>query len=133
MSYVRWGSEGSSVYVFLNVGGWLDCCGCRMREGHVQCFTTEDMLAHLREHRDRGDCVPQFCFDGLTEDQEANDEWIRSTWDSGYVRGSSTPYGKRSERTEDNPFGFEHYFTVFGYRPMPGVEPKAAKRVLGLI
>lgn len=97
MSYCRFG-EGD-VYVFLNVGGYLDCCGCILREYewvddetrpifkgyfkpigeiiHTEFFTTADMINHLQLHIDKGHHVPNECIKALLEDQEVNDKLIK--------------------------------------------------------
>jgi hypothetical protein len=67
MSYARW-SEGD-VYVFHHVYGYLVCLCCRLRAAHDdQDYRTElrsDLIAHLRAHVDRGDCVPPRAFERL--------------------------------------------------------------------
>lgn len=75
MSYVRFGSEGSDVYVYLDVSGYLCCCACHLGD-HWEHRSTDAMIAHLQEHRDAGHCVPQFCIDRLLADKNETDEWI---------------------------------------------------------
>lgn len=80
MSYTRFGWDGSDVYVFMNVGGYLDCCACPLQErewvddptypffkGYLRAVgdevqtrftTTEGMIDHLAEHRAAGHHVP---------------------------------------------------------------------------
>ena len=68
MSYIRWGSEGSDVYVFD--GGLLTCCRCELRESGDN-FTTDShrmMLAHLGEHRTAGHVVPAAAFERLEQE-----------------------------------------------------------------
>jgi hypothetical protein len=56
MSYARF-SASSDVYVFMSVGGWLECCGCLLEDEWV--FTdTASMIEHLAEHRAAGHSVP---------------------------------------------------------------------------
>lgn len=58
MSFVRWGTAGSAVYVFESDRG-LECCSCPLTPD--QSFTTVEVpvfLAHLAEHRAAGDTVP---------------------------------------------------------------------------
>lgn len=84
MSYARWGWNGSDVYVFRNVGGWLECCGCSLNspsDGELfpesfEAMTTQDMLDHLKLHQAEGHTVPGECIEGLEEDREENDHWI---------------------------------------------------------
>ena len=75
MSYARFGSSGSDVYVYLDVGGYLCCCACHLSE-NWQHNSTDEMIAHLEEHRAAGHCVPQDCIDDLLADKDENDEWI---------------------------------------------------------
>lgn len=73
MSYSRF--SNADVYVFLDVGGFLNCCGCWLNEPGM--FTaTEDMLLHLDKHRQAGHVVPQHVFDALKEEAEDNDAWM---------------------------------------------------------
>jgi len=96
MSYARFGSGGSDVYVFLNARGFLDCCSCILQEREWvynedsflgywedvepiiqnQFKTTQEMLDHLRIHQEAGDLICQDTIDELIEDQEENDQWI---------------------------------------------------------
>lgn len=93
MSYARW-SPGSDVYVFTNVGGFIECCGCSLSEHSFQAFSTDEMLAHLEEHKAVGHDVPSYCIEGLEADREENDSFIAWTREHGYVRTFSKPYGK---------------------------------------
>jgi len=75
MSYSRFGAGGSDVYVFSSVEGHLECCGCFLGD-QWSYDTTDEMLAHLEEHRAAGHHVPQDCIEGLLADKEENDRWI---------------------------------------------------------
>jgi hypothetical protein len=63
MSYVRFGEDGSHMYVFMAVGsaehpgGWLECCSCWLQVRSYQAFSTAEMVEHLRMHVVAGDCV----------------------------------------------------------------------------
>lgn len=76
MSYARFASEGSDVYVYLDVGGYLCCCACGLGASSQKIQTTEEMIAHLRKHQEAGDTVPESCFEGLRHDASENDAWI---------------------------------------------------------
>jgi hypothetical protein len=78
VSYARFGWEGSDVYVFLSVSGGLECCGCSIKEiGPSPLFdTTEEMLAHLEEHRSNDHTVPASTIEELKADAIENDQWI---------------------------------------------------------
>lgn len=75
MSYARFGSQDSDVYVFLCVSGHLECCGCSLSDTWAY-RSTDAMIAHLREHQRRGDVVPEHTFDGLEEDRAENEAYI---------------------------------------------------------
>jgi hypothetical protein len=89
MSYSRWGQDGSSVYVFLNTNGYLECCGCGLhadpsksldeREFGFYTLRTSKMISHLHEHIKAGECVPEYCIDRLLKDKTENDAWIKKT------------------------------------------------------
>ena len=79
MSYARWGWEGSDVYVFGTdvvetdnggrVGGMLVCMHGGDDEGvSFTCKTSAEMIAHLLEHRERGDTVPESAIERLREE-----------------------------------------------------------------
>jgi hypothetical protein len=74
MSYARFG-DGSDVYVYLDVNGYLCCCGCLL-DRHWEHKTTDEMLGHLDKHIAAGHQVPASCIDGLKAEREENDQWI---------------------------------------------------------
>lgn len=76
MAYARFGWEGSDVYIFLSVYGKLDCCACSIESGY-QANSTDEMLAHLNQHIEAGDTVPDSCFEYLRRDKEENDLYIK--------------------------------------------------------
>lgn len=80
MSYARWGwgDPPSSVYVFLAVSGHLECCGCHLvgEDGKWQYGSTDEMVAHLREHEKAGDAIPHDLITDLERDREENDAYI---------------------------------------------------------
>jgi hypothetical protein len=76
MSYARFG-EDSNVYVFLSCSA-LECCSCRPDGPHLT-FSTAEMIAHLDEHRAAGDKVPDYCYEGLREDERENDHHLGVT------------------------------------------------------
>ena len=62
MAYARWNGE-SDVYFFEAFDGTFKCMACAhglMGRRHA--------IAHLQEHRDKGDRVPQYAFDRLREE-----------------------------------------------------------------
>lgn len=98
MSFVRFGSDGSEVYIYDDVRGFKICCGCGLskrlpdltdaelaelwvplgvdpesqRARWEPDFTTNDldaMLTHVAEHRTAGHVVPDWV------DAKLRDEW----------------------------------------------------------
>lgn len=110
MSYARFGWGGSDVYVYLDVGGYLTCCGCS--ESITRFLTTEDMLKHLEWHKQQGDTVPDDCIEDLKQDREENDKWLKSINKISIRQCSAKPYGVGKFPN------YEHFFTVTGWRPI---------------
>jgi hypothetical protein len=75
MSYARWSAD-SSVYVYLDVGGFLCCCGCSLAEGNRLFWTTADLIAHLHEHENAGGVIEDDTFAHLIDEAADNDAWI---------------------------------------------------------
>jgi hypothetical protein len=77
MSYARF--SDADVYVFLNIFGYLECCGCALPESDfVQTplfLTTKDMISHLERHKEVGHSLGH-CIERLKEDQQENDGWM---------------------------------------------------------
>lgn len=100
MSFVRFGSDGSQVYIYDDVRGYKICCGCTLSERLTDRtdaelaelrlpagadpevwrgrwapdFTTNDldaMLAHVAKHRAAGHVVPAWVDDVLREEWDA--------------------------------------------------------------
>jgi hypothetical protein len=94
VSYARFGSDGSDVYVFADVAGGIECCGCVLQErewvddpdrplfkGYLKAVgaivpyhfdTAAEMLAHLASHVAAGHTVPASCTDRIA----AEADWI---------------------------------------------------------
>lgn len=74
MSYSRF--IEADVYVFMSVGGWLECCGCWLAEEEegmaFRAFTTDAMIKHLKRHEETGFHVPEGIYDELRADDEIN-------------------------------------------------------------
>jgi hypothetical protein len=64
MSYVRFGEDGSQVYVFGTLEGRIECCWCALApEDSREPVTVADeaaLLAHLLDHRAAGHVVPDW-------------------------------------------------------------------------
>lgn len=84
MSYARFGWDGSDVYVFLDVGGFLSCCGCGLSRKSFKANSTDEMIAHLREHIAAGDCVPADVIPGLEAVRAENDSFIKQGGEPDY-------------------------------------------------
>lgn len=93
MSYARFGSNGSDVYVFMHAGGFLDCCGCLLQEmewiddpeaffgfylkavGEIiqtEFHTTQGMIDHLKLHIEAGHNVPDDVIPAILADDAEN-------------------------------------------------------------
>lgn len=73
MSYCRF-LEGD-VYVFMHVGGYLECCACVMHKkdwGSFEAHSTKAMVDHLEVHKTKGHIVPERVFTGLWADDAEN-------------------------------------------------------------
>lgn len=68
MSFVRFGEDGSDVYVYDDVGGYVTCCGCSLGREDFHTTDLDAMLAHLAEHRAAGHEVPPWVDRGLRRD-----------------------------------------------------------------
>lgn len=55
MAYARF--SYADVYVFMNVSGHLECCGCLLSD-QWKYDSTQAMVDHLAEHRSAGHDVP---------------------------------------------------------------------------
>lgn len=70
MSYARFGSGGSDVYIYQHVGGFIECCACSLAEpeegedvGFAELQTGREAIEHLERHREAGDTVPDNAFE----------------------------------------------------------------------
>lgn len=69
MAYSRF--SYADVYVFMSVNGHLECCGCWL--GNEWGFnSTDEMIAHLAEHREAGHDVPDNLEHDLRRDNDEN-------------------------------------------------------------
>ena len=69
MSYIRFGWEGSQVYIYEHVNGYIECCGCFLgekgeEEGRYfrrsQNFSTgAEAAKHIIDHLEAGHVVPE--------------------------------------------------------------------------
>jgi hypothetical protein len=66
MSYIRFGEDGSDVYIYGDCNGKICCCGCGINEADeyrsMYFDKISDLLKHLRKHRRAGQCVPTSVF-----------------------------------------------------------------------
>lgn len=73
MSFVRFGTDGSQVYIYDDVYQGLRCCGCALHPDPWGSFAFGDdghaeLLAHLAEHRSAGHVVPDWVDDEIRAD-----------------------------------------------------------------
>jgi hypothetical protein len=76
VAYIRWTEEGSHVYVIM-AGDQLclTCLRCSLSpegNGEFLARTTVEMIAHLEQHRDAGQIVPDVAFERLRRDAAQN-------------------------------------------------------------
>lgn len=70
MSYCRFGWQGSEVYVYEGSDG-IVCCGCQLdttKSSSFVCETSEEMIAHLGEHRRANQYVPNGVIEELWDE-----------------------------------------------------------------
>jgi hypothetical protein len=66
MAYARFRAEGSDVYVYHDVGGFLICVRCGLSdERETRTTSRKAMVEHLKSHLTAGESVPQSAFDEL--------------------------------------------------------------------
>ena len=77
MSYVRFGTEDSGVYVYLSTDG-VECCMCGL-DGmdHASFHRFSDAMAHLKRHEEAGHVVPGFVYESLECDMERSGDSAR--------------------------------------------------------
>lgn len=73
----RYGWPASDLYVYLDCGGYLSCCGCKLGNGSFAAYRTADMVAHVEEHIRAGHVVLENLVPDLLADAEENDKWMR--------------------------------------------------------
>lgn len=75
MSYARFGWDDSEVYVFMHVGGFLECSACLLAHEEGEPFDANDtqtMINHLKKHESAGYNVPRHIYALLWEDDKEN-------------------------------------------------------------
>ncbi len=86
----RWRAEDENLTVKrLTFGDGLHCYRCVLNSGReVKCFSTEQMVQHLDEHRMWGLPVPQHVYEKLARHRSENDDLFASYYER---RGESPP------------------------------------------
>jgi len=93
MSYCRFGWEGSDVYIYASVGGWIECCACSLQPtrkseflGFInesfKAYDTQQMIDHIKQHREKGERVPDYVEEELMNDHEENMKYIQECKDA---------------------------------------------------
>lgn len=91
MSYCRFGWEGSDVYIYMSVAGWIECSACLLQPtkkntilGHTiqinesfQAYDTQEMIYHIKQHREVGHHVPHYVEEDLKNDDKENMKYIQ--------------------------------------------------------
>jgi hypothetical protein len=73
-------------------GDSLCCLSCVLNEKNtVECFTTDQMMEHLDEHRTWGLFVADHVYEGLERDRSDNDQIIQRYFDEHGFRRPATP------------------------------------------
>ncbi len=70
----------SDVHMQNHEDGHIECVACKFRQGQSSVFFKRiEAIAHLHEHRQRGDKVPEYAFNRLRQEmaQEGNDLKIK--------------------------------------------------------
>lgn len=82
MSYARFGWWESDVYIFATtIDGRevIECCGCHVNDGaSITCDGPQEMLDHVRGHREFGDHVPSDVDERLQWEIDHPDEEYRT-------------------------------------------------------
>jgi len=77
VAYIRWTEEGSQVYVIMASDQvCLTCLSCSLSpegNGKFLARTTAEMIAHLEQHKEAGQIVPDVAFERLRRDAAQND------------------------------------------------------------
>ena len=77
MAYIRLTEEGSQVYVYMSgEHNCLTCLNCTLvppQEDEFLARRTADMIAHLTQHREASETVPEVAFERLRRDAVQND------------------------------------------------------------
>jgi len=75
MSYCRRGWDGSDLYMFEHVDGFIECSGCAFDDPWIVVLNSVDeALDHVAKHRAARHGVP----DGLEEQIAGENPWSRS-------------------------------------------------------
>ena len=68
MALARFGCDGSDVYVYYDVGGFINCCGCNLNGQSFHADTERQMIDHLKEHEKKGHHIPGYVYDELSDE-----------------------------------------------------------------
>ena len=85
--------EDGNLSVSRMTTGWcLGCYGCVLNEQQqVECFSTDQMLEHLDEHRSWGLFVADHVYEGLKRDRSENDRVIQDYFDEHGLQRPPSP------------------------------------------
>ncbi len=72
MSLVRFGQDGSDVYVYGSSDGW-ECCGCKLNASTWTYPDPRALVEHLLVHREQGHTVPEYVLEDLRTEAPRDD------------------------------------------------------------
>lgn len=72
MSYARFSTPNSELYVYMHYLGHLDCCGCWLGDDCFEAHSTQEMVDHLGAHVAAGHGVPDSVIPDLWADDAEN-------------------------------------------------------------
>ena len=86
MSIVRWGSDGSDLYIYQTIGTEIVCCGCLLMAeepfsdgiGRLSftCDSFDKMISHVQEHINAGHTVPDYVIPELERRRDVSEEEV---------------------------------------------------------
>lgn len=83
MSYVRFGADGSDVYVFHCASAdVIECCGCAITPSpapNPAYARRSEVINHLLEHQHAGHVVPRWVLEGLWEEIKTIGDAVTNT------------------------------------------------------
>lgn len=76
MSIIRFGVDGSDVYLYEDCERYINCCFCQLSSESRHLGSVAETLAHVQDHRDAGHHVPSYVDEYLLAEREQLDDWL---------------------------------------------------------